>query len=149
MEAGTLTCPPPLMLLNASIIRLTEAGIVTRPPPLRAINGGGRSCNARLRYSSAINVADLFFLLAYKKYVDDPECYDRRSKKKKKYGHKLKIRRKFPVSILLRDTTLLLLLTSCYDVLTTTSYYYLLLLATTTSTYYDYLLLLLTTTSYY
>jgi hypothetical protein len=37
---------------------------------------------------------------AYRKYVEDPECYDRRSeKKKKKYDTKLCVRREFPVCI--------------------------------------------------
>ena len=36
---------------------------------------------------------------AYKKYVQDPNCYDRRSEKKKiKNGTKLKLRCEFPVS---------------------------------------------------
>ena len=35
---------------------------------------------------------------AYKLYLEDPECLDRRSeKKKKKHGKNLKIRRNFPV----------------------------------------------------
>jgi hypothetical protein len=36
----------------------------------------------------------------YKKYVQDPKCYDRRSEKKKmKHGTKLQLMREFPVSI--------------------------------------------------
>ena len=50
---------------------------------------------------------------AYKKYVQDPDCYDRRSEKKKiKNGTKLKLRREFPVSTNTTTTTLLLLLFS-------------------------------------
>lgn len=41
----------------------------------------------------------IFWYSAYKKYVEDPECYDRRSEKSKiKNGKKLKIKRDFPVS---------------------------------------------------
>jgi hypothetical protein len=48
---------------------------------------------------------------AYKKYVKDPNCYDRRSKKKKiKNGMKLKLRREFPVSTNTTTTALLLIL---------------------------------------
>ena len=40
-----------------------------------------------------------FSYSAYKKYVQYPDCYDRRSEKKKiKNGTKLKLRREFPVS---------------------------------------------------
>jgi hypothetical protein len=42
----------------------------------------------------------VFLYSAYKKYVQDEECYDQRSKKKRiKNGTKLKLRHEFPVSI--------------------------------------------------
>ena len=63
------------------------------------------------------NVVDTtgFSYSAYKKYVQDPECYDRRSETKKiKYGTKLKLRHQFPVSTDTNTTVLLLLLFSLY-----------------------------------
>jgi hypothetical protein len=39
---------------------------------------------------------------AYRKYVEDPKCYDRRSEKKKKqWGTKLRLRREFSVLLLI------------------------------------------------
>ena len=57
-------------------------------------------------YSLTVNIlvqiivdTSVFSYNAYKKYVQDPDCYDRRSEKKKiKNGMKLKLRREFPVS---------------------------------------------------
>ena len=59
------------------------------------------------------NVVDTsgFSYSAYKKYVQDPDCYDRKSEKKKiKYGTKLKLRRDFPVSTNTTAAALLLIL---------------------------------------
>uniref|UniRef100_A0A0E0DKP7 Uncharacterized protein n=1 Tax=Oryza meridionalis TaxID=40149 RepID=A0A0E0DKP7_9ORYZ len=39
-----------------------------------------------------------FSYSAYRKYVVDPECIDRRSEKKKKNGTTLKLKRNFPCS---------------------------------------------------
>ena len=57
------------------------------------------------------NIVDTsgFSYSAYKKYVKDPDCYDRRSEKKKiKNGTKLKLKREFPVST--NTTTIVALL---------------------------------------
>ena len=52
-----------------------------------------------------------FLYSAYKKYVKDPDYYDRRSEKKKiKNGMKLKLRREFPVSTNTTTVALLLIL---------------------------------------
>jgi hypothetical protein len=77
----------------------------------------------------------MFSYSAYKKYLKDPKCYDRRSeKKKKKYGMKLKLRRKFPVRISKVILLLLLPTTTYYNLLLTTIYYYYFLQVTTTYT---------------
>jgi hypothetical protein len=67
-------------------------------------------------YSFTVNIlveiivdTSAFSYNAYKKYVKDPDCYDRRSEKKIKNGTKLKLRSEFPV-ITNNTTTLLLLL---------------------------------------
>ena len=73
------------------------------------------------------NIVDTsgFSYSAYKKYVKDPDCYDRRSKKKIKNGMKLKLRREFPVSTNTTTTALLLILhLLLYSTLLLYSYYY-------------------------
>ena len=75
-----------------------------------------------------------FSYIAYKKYVKDLDCYDRRSEKKKiKNGTRLKLRREFPIST---SKVLCAIISSMLSTTTTPTTCQ--LFATTPTTYYYY-----------
>ena len=74
------------------------------------VSDGTYSFTVNILVKNVVDTSGLSYS-AYKKYVQDPDCYDRRSEKKKiKYGTKLKLRRDFLVSTNTTTTPPLLLI---------------------------------------
>ena len=76
---------------------------------IEIVSDGTYSLTVNIRVQIIVDTS-VFSYNAYKKYVQDPDCYDRRSEKKIKNGMKLKLRREFPVSTNTTTTALLLIL---------------------------------------